>query len=183
MQDLIWLEPLTPFEIMDKAIKDYEIDSIFVLYSGGKDSSCVADFIAKNYPKQFKKGGLVFTCTGIGAPITRKFAIEYCNKKEWALNFTWPSEFERYYCVVMKYGFAGAGNHQMFMGYLKYHTWYYFMKQQLQNGKKACFISGVRKKESMARDKRKFYSKTPVDVDGKLIFIKPFLYKKWYTIN
>jgi len=173
--EIAWLEPKSPKEIMDKAIEDYELDSIYVLFSGGKDSVCVADYVATNYPDTFK--GCVFTVTGFGVPETRNFAVKYCNKRGWPLTFTWPKEKERYYNMVLRHGFPGQGNHQMWMGFLKYHTWYQFMKQRLNSGEKACFISGVRKKESWARDKKKLYSKTPVDTDGRLIFVKPFLYK------
>jgi phosphoadenosine phosphosulfate reductase len=175
MNEIEWLEPKTEFEIMDEAIKDHNLDSIYVLFSGGKDSVSTADFISKNYPKQFK--GCVFTVTGFGVPDTRSFAVNYCKLRGWPLFFTWPKEKERYYNMVLKHGFPGQGNHQMWMGFLKYHTWYQFMKWRLSLGEKACFISGVRKKESWARDKKKVYSKQPVDLDGKMIFIKPFLYK------
>jgi len=175
-QEWIWHEPLTPNQIMDGAIEKYELDSLYVLLSGGKDSVCVADFIAKNYPKQFK--GVVFTNTGLGSQETRQFVIRYCKEKNWPLHMTWANkEHDRFINVIQKYGFAGPGNHGMWMGFLKYHTWYYFLKNKLNSGEKAAYISGVRKKESVQREKIKKYSKTPVDVDGRSIFIKPFLYK------
>jgi len=175
-EEWVWHEPKLPNEIMDEAIEKYELDSLYVLFSGGKDSVCVADYIAKNYPKQFK--GLVFTNTGLGAQETRKFVLSYCKEKGWPLDMSWShKEHDRFVNVIQKYGFAGPGNHGMWMGYLKYHNWFYYMKDKLDKGEKAAFISGVRKKESNARDKLKAYSKTPVDLDGRTIFIKPFLYK------
>lgn len=175
-EEWVWHEPLTEFEIMDEAIEKYKLDSIYVLLSGGKDSVCVADFVAKNYPKQFK--GVVFTNTGLGAQETRKFVLRYCKEKGWPLEMTWAhKEHDRFIHVIQKYGFAGPGNHGMWMGYLKYHAWFYFMKYKLDQGEKAAFVSGVRKKESVQRDKIKAYTKTPVDLDGRTIFIKPFLYK------
>lgn len=185
MSEIEWLEPQTEFQIMNEAIEKYSLDHIYVLFSGGKDSVSTADFIARNYPKQFK--GCVFTVTGFGVPDTRWFAVNYCKYRGWPLFFTWPKEKERYYNMVLKHGFPGQGNHQMWMGFLKYHTWYQFMRWRLGLGEKACFISGVRKKESWARDKKKVYSKKPVDLDGKMIFIKPFLYKNgiqlWQYFN
>jgi len=175
MSELEWLEPKTPNEIMNDAINSNDIDSIYVLFSGGKDSVCIADFISQNYPDKFK--GVVFTVTGMGAKDTRKFALDYSKKRGWQLFLTWPKPSETYYNYVMKHGFPGGGNHQVVMGYLKYHTWRAFMLDRLNKGEKACFISGVRKKESMARDKKKLYSKSPIDKDGRLIFVKPFLYK------
>jgi phosphoadenosine phosphosulfate reductase len=174
-QDLVWLEPKTPKEILDEAIEKYDLESLYVLYSGGKDSVCIVDYVAKNYPKLFK--GAVFTVTGFGSNDTREFAVDYCKRKNWPLQFTWPREDERYYSFVMRFGFPGPGSHKHVMGFLKYHTWSRFMRPKLKNGEKAAFISGVRKKESWARSKARVYSKSPVDLDSKLIFIKPFLYK------
>jgi 3'-phosphoadenosine 5'-phosphosulfate sulfotransferase (PAPS reductase)/FAD synthetase len=175
-QDLVWLEPKSPKEIMDELIDDYKKDVFYCLLSGGQDSICTADYISKNYPENF--GGCVFTNVGLGTQLTRKFVLEYARDiRGWEINMTWPKEKERFYNIVMKDGFAGAGNHRMWMGYLKYQTWYELMKRQLKKGQKACFISGVRKKESWARDKIKLYSKKPIDADGKLVFCKPFLYK------
>lgn len=171
----VWDEPKTPEIIMNELFEKYNKDSLYVLLSGGKDSVCIADYIAENYPDKFK--GCVFTNVGLGAQETRKFVISYCNERGWKLFLTWPSEKERLYNIVMTHGFAGDGNHKMWMGFLKYHTWRAFILERLKLGEKACFISGVRKKESKARDKIKKYTRQPIDIDDKMVFCKPFLYK------
>lgn len=171
----IWDEPQTPNQIMDEAIKEYDIEKIYVLFSGGKDSVCVVDFIAKNYPKQF--AGAVFTNVGLGAIETRKFVINYCKEKGWKLWLTWADDRKRFINILLEHGWASKGSHRIWMGYLKFHTWYYFLKYRKQLGEKACFVSGVRKKESMQRNKIKKYTRKPVDVNASMIFIKPFLYK------
>ena len=48
-----WYEPEPPEQIMDRAISEYSLDKLYVLFSGGKDSVCVAHYIATNYPKLF----------------------------------------------------------------------------------------------------------------------------------
>ena len=58
----VQLSELEPKEIMDMAIKQYSLDKLYVLFSGGKDSVCVLHFIATNYPDIF--GGAVFTKIG-----------------------------------------------------------------------------------------------------------------------
>jgi 3'-phosphoadenosine 5'-phosphosulfate sulfotransferase (PAPS reductase)/FAD synthetase len=74
-QDLVWLEPLSPNEIIeDELVKKKKIDKFYVLYSGGQDSSCVDNFCATEYPEYYQ--GRVFTNTGISSQITRKFG--YC---------------------------------------------------------------------------------------------------------
>lgn len=172
-EDLVWLEPQTPEEVINELINTHKKTDFYVLYSGGKDSSSVAHFIAENYPDNFK--GVVFTNTGISSPITRKFALDYTKKMGWNLTMTWAHK--TYYDIVMRGGFPAPAYHRIVMGYLKSQSWRRFMDSKLQAGEKACFISGVRKKESMVRDKIKFYTKKPIDVDGRMVFAKPFLYK------
>jgi len=173
---LIWTEKETPKEIMDGAIEKYDLDTLYVLYSGGKDSVCVVHYIAKNYPKLFK--GTVFTNVGLSAQATRKFVLSYCKKMNWPLDMTWAhADRERFYNIAMRWGFASPGNHRIWMGYLKQHTWYYFLKERIAEGKKCAFISGVRKKESDPRNKFRKYTKKPVDVNATQVYIKPFLYK------
>jgi len=172
-EQLTWLEPQSPEEIMEDLITNYNKDRFYCLFSGGKDSVCVADFIATNYPDRF--AGVVFTNTGIGTQKTRQWVLEYCKEREWPLEMTWAHR--SYYSFVMKFGFPGPQVHRMVMGFLKYQTWYYFMKWKIGLGEKACFISGVRKKESQARDKIKIYTRKPIDTDTHLVFCKPFLYK------
>ncbi len=175
MSELAWVEPQSPDKIMDQVITKYGYNRFYVLFSGGKDSVCVADYISKNYPDRF--AGIVFTNTGLGAKDTRNFVVNYARKRNWKINMTWASDKERFYNIVLKYGFAFPGNHSMWMGYLKMHTWYYFLHPKIKAGEKACFISGVRKKESRARNKIKKYTKTPLDFNSGLPYVKPFLYK------
>lgn len=169
-QNLAWVEPKTPYEIIDDLINIHNKYEFYVLYSGGKDSASVAHFISKNYPKNFK--GVVFTNTGIASQITRKFVLEYTKEMGWPLFMTWARK--SYYDIVMEKGFPKGSIHKTIMGYLKFHSWYYFLKEIKHQ---AAFISGVRKKESWARDKTRFYTKTPIDINATLTFAKPFLYK------
>ena len=174
-ESLVWAEPQSPDEIMTEVIEKYGYDKFYVLFSGGKDSVCVADYIATNYPEKFM--GIVFTNTGLGAQDTRKFVRDYAIKRGWPIHMTWASEKERFYNIAMRFGFAFAGNHSMWMGYLKMHTWYYFLHPKIKAGENACFISGVRKKESRQRRIIKQYTKKPLDFNSGLPYVKPFLHK------
>ena len=166
---------LEPKEIVSMAIKQYSLEKLYVLFSGGKDSVCVLHFIATNFPDKF--AGAVFTNTGLGSQETRKFVIDYCKKMGWKLYLTYPQENERFQKIMLKNGFATPGSHRIWMGYLKYHAWYYFSKWRKKENEKMAFISGVRKKESRQRAKIKGYARKPVDVNATMIFVKPFLYK------
>ena len=172
-QELIWLEPMSPKEIIeDVLVKKYKKDKFVVLYSGGQDSGCVDNFIATEFPEYYE--GRLFTNTGIGSPVTRKFALEYSKQLGRKIEMTWARR--SYYDIVMDVGFRGMGAHRIIMGYLKFQSWYYYLKPLTRIGD-YCFISGVRKKESWIRDKIKFYTKKPVDINATLTFCKPFLYK------
>ena len=46
-----------------------------------------------------------------------------------------------------------------------------------EDGPGACFISGVRKKESTVRNKFRKYTKKKINKDGRLVFVLPFLFK------
>ena len=167
-EDLVWLEPQSPEEIVNECIKTHP--NLYVLFSGGKDSVSTAHYIATNFPDNFR--GVVFTNTGISSNITRKFVLEYTREREWPLYMTWAHV--PYYDIVMENGFPGPGSHRIIMGKLKFQSWYWFIRNKKHN---SAFISGVRKKESWARNKKRFYTKQPIDVNGGIWFCKPFLYK------
>jgi 3'-phosphoadenosine 5'-phosphosulfate sulfotransferase (PAPS reductase)/FAD synthetase len=171
-QNLTWLEPQTPDEII-KDVLDLGFNKFYVLLSGGRDSFSVAHYMKENYPDQF--AGAVFTNTGIASQMTRQFVINYCKELNIKLEMTYARK--SYYDIVMNKGFPGAGSHKIIMGYLKFHAWYYHIKEKWKQNEKACYISGVRKKESMMRNKIRFYTKKPIDVNAMMTFAKPFLYK------
>ena len=160
---------------MDEAIEKYDLDTLYVLYSGGKDSGCVLHHIATNYPKLFK--GAVFTNVGFGAQATRKFVLDYCHRMNYKLIMTWPKESENFYNLTIKYGFVTPRKHRAWMGALKQHTWWRLMREALHRGEKAAFISGVRKDESFVRKKIKKYTRKPINFTSEQLYIKPFLYK------
>jgi len=174
---LEWTEEQTPTEIIKEAVDKLKIDALYVLYSGGKDSGCVQHFVKHNFPKLYK--GSVFTNVGLGAQATRQFVLDYCRRENYKLFMTWPREIDRFYNLVMKYGFATPKSHRQWMGALKYHSWYYFMKWRYADGERAAFVSGVRKKESVMRQKVKLYTRTPTDAIRSRyeVFVKPFFYK------
>lgn len=171
---IVWEEPQKPEEIIDELINKYDKTKFYCLLSGGKDSVSITHFISENYPEFF--AGTVFANTGMATPITRKFVLEYCKEMNWNVEMTWATK--TFHELVTKKGFPkGRMAHRIVMGYLKYHSWREFMVRKIREGEKACFISGVRKKESDLRNKITLYTKTPIDRNGIILFAKPFLYK------
>lgn len=173
IEELMWVEPKSPKEIIEELIDDFGITSFYPLYSGGQDSGCTVDFMHKEFPEYTEK--TVFTCTGIGSPMTREFVIDYANEKGWDLEFTYARK--TFYDIVMQVGFRGMGAHRIIQGYLKSQAWYHYMKPKLRRGEKCAWISGVRKKESNMRNKTKFYTKKPIDINATQTFGRPFHYK------
>lgn len=171
--ELVWEEPQSPKDIIEQLKDDHNIEYIYPLYSGGQDSGCTVDFCYKEFPEMVKN--VIFTCTGIGSPMTREFALNYAHEKSWDLDLTYARK--SYYDITMNVGFRGMGAHRIIMGYLKAQSWYHYLKPKMRKGEKCALISGVRKKESSVRDKVKFYTKKPIDVNATLVFGRPFHYK------
>lgn len=178
-QDLVWYEPQSPDEIFDELIDDYKVDSLYVLVSGGQDSMSVDNFTRNHKKTKHLVKGSVFTNTGAGSQETRQFVLNHFHNLNTELFLTWPKPNERFLLTALRYGFAFAGNHGLWMGYLKQHSWYYFLKDRIKRGEKPAFISGVRKSESKVRKEKKQYTKKPIDTrdSSQHIYCKPFLYK------
>ena len=90
-----------------------------------------------------------------------------------------PFTFEN---LVLNYGFPTAGGHNLTMGWLKYFPMRNFIYQKIKAGENPAIISGVRKKESKRRSKRKSYA-SYINNDGKIFFVCPLFFKSndWVT--
>jgi len=171
---------LTPKEILDQAINDWNVDSFYVGYSGGKDSGIALDYTAKYFPNHFN--GVIFADKGIGTQATIDFVKKYCKERKYSLNIVKPENVIRkktsipfsYKNLVMRYGFPSHSGHTMVMQQLKLFPIRQFIHQRIKAGEKPCIITGIRKKES-ARRSRNYY--TPIDKDGKMVYVKPLFYK------
>lgn len=171
-EEIAWTEPQAPEEIMASLIRTHKVEKVYVLYSGGKDSNCVDHYVAENYPEIY--GGRLFTNTSIAMPGVRRFVIENSRKMGRPLYMTWPRR--TYHSIVMKYGFPGVSVHGYIMHQLKFESWRYFAKWRSAHERMA-LISGVRKKESWARNKKRLYTRKPVYEDSQVTLCTPFLYK------
>ena len=163
-------EPKDPIDIIRDGVRDYKIDSLYVGFSGGKDSAVVADFASKNFPHIFK--GCIFCDTGIKVAESKKFVIDYCNEKGWKLFIVHPKRtFEQ---IVKENGFPGPTVHTFIMRYLKYIPMRGFIKKCYDSGLRPAILSGVRQQESVRRGVN---ATSEVYQDGRMIFISPMLYK------
>jgi len=163
---------LKPHEIIEEAINQ-GAKKFVPLFSGGKDSTVINDFMYKNYPDMIHKS--VYTVTGVGLKESRKFAVDEAERKGWDLEFTWSGfNFDEF---LIKYGFVGVMLHSNVMFKLKFKSWREYEKRNRDKG--IWFVSGVRRKESKKRNvktNKNTQYKTPWTHDGKTKFVKPFFY-------
>lgn len=162
--------PKSPFGIIHDAVNIHDVDSLYVGFSGGKDSAVVAHHASMNFPKIFK--GCIFCDTGISVKEAKSFVIDYCREMGWKLFVVHPKRtFET---IVKEDGFPGPTVHTFIMRYLKYIPMRGFIQKARESGQRPAVLSGVRQQESVRRG---INATSEVYKDGKLIFISPMLYK------
>ena len=184
---LVLKKELEPEEILQEAIDTYEIDSFYVAYSGGKDSGIVLNYVAKNFPKQFK--GAVFCNTGIATDACIKFVRNECKKNSYPLFEVKPSDVKRkkdskygrkkgepfsFEDLVLQFGFPKQHVHDTIMGILKHQPMREFINRKIKSGEKPAVISGVRKKESA---RRTIKAKEYIFKQENSLFVSPLFYK------
>ena len=183
-----WKEEKTSNEILDFAIKEANIDSFYVGYSGGKDSGIVLDLIANQYPKYFK--GVIFVNTGIATNATVNFVKDFCKEKNYPLHILTPNDVKakgkgnlkagqpfNYENLIKTFGFPKKSFHNNTMAWLKYYPMRDFIVKRIKKGEKPALISGVRKNESNRRKNISKYTQVPLDKSDQIIFVKPIFYK------
>ena len=143
-------------------------DRFFVLFSGGRDSQCVLNWMDRND----KVEAVAHIQTNVGLSVTTDFVKDFCQSRGYKLYLIEPSHKYVYAAHVLEYGFPGPGYHNMIMGKLKYKTMRDFA--YTIDKKRACLVSGIRKFESNRRTKN--YPE-PIGHDGDLWFANPYFYK------
>lgn len=145
-------------EMINAAIKNFKLDAIFALVSGGNDSMAML-YAVQSHPKF---AGIIHidTLTGVtdtnswktgkNESITTRHVIEHCQSNKIELIVKEP--VTQYDQLVIKYGFPGAGQHGMMYRYLKERPLREAKKDARKiGGKNIGFITGVRSSESARR--------------------------------
>ena len=130
-----------------EAIAEYDPIKVYVLVSGGNDSSVVAHLAAQFGPRL---DALVHINTGIGVEETREFVRSYAQWMEMPLiEKHSPRSYED---LVMQYGFPGPAAHRYMYVWLKERP-LREVRREAQQGKnrRVMFITGVRSSESQRR--------------------------------
>lgn len=148
-----------------RAMADYLPGKVYVLVSGGYDSTVVAHMASHYGPRV---DGLVHINTGIGIDETREFVRSYAQYLELPLieKFA-PRTYED---LVMEYGFPGPGAHRYMYSWLKERALREVRREaQLYRGDRVMFITGVRSAEST----RRMGNVKPVQRTDSMIWVSP----------
>src|SRR6185312_14666193 len=126
------------------------------LFSGGKDSMAACHLM-------WEKGLLkevLYAKTGVGLPENIEFVENITKEYGWKLHTVEPKQNEHYEDFLRKFGFPHQGMHSAIMGYLKYHPWRAWSRQNPGY----TLVSGRRINESKRRSKK---VKLDLEQDGK----------------
>jgi len=169
-------------EIIDNCAKEYKLNSVFALFSGGHDSLC-STYITAQHPL-FK--GVIHIDTGIGLLETRQFVQEVCSKFNWELRvysalqytksdgFRMPQNYDNY---VKQFGFPGAGNHKIMYSRLKEYPLNQAFRELKKDFKPLAWTTGIRLSESKRRMKNFERSKDKgYDKHRSRVWINPILH-------
>ena len=156
-----------PKDIMEQAISVYGKENFYALYSGGRDSGLVVEWLSEHdYLKS-----IVHVNTGVAMQMTTDFVKDICQEKGWDLIVIEPKPKYKFADICLEFGFPGPSFHRVVMGFLKFQPMRNFFMSL--NDEKASFVSGIRQMESKRRAKN-FTS--PYNEDSNMWFTAPFYY-------
>lgn len=148
-----------------RAIDYYDIDHIFLMSSGGNDSSVLVSWFHQVMRDEIDKKNIDYEVghidTEIGIEETRQFAEKFARERELPFkrvsvtdvkndeNYSSVKSFEEF---VKENGFPGPGQHSMAYSWLKYRPILKMTKDAKENYQdRILFLTGVRSDESTRR--------------------------------
>lgn len=165
---------MTPKQIVDQALAEFNPVGVYVGFSGGRDSICVTHWMMTNVP-----GCKVFHAnTGVGIERTREYVRATCKDYGWPLVEIRAKEDcgEDYDELVKEYGFPGPDHHQKMYDRLKGRA----VAMLVRNTKKhrmdkVMIASGIRYDESLIR---MGYKGREINTEGAQLWVNPIY---WFT--
>jgi len=139
--------------------------NFYCMFSGGKDSMTCASKLHQ----MGKLKAIVHIKTYIGLKMTEDYVRDICVQYDWPLRVIEPEMKYIYAARALEYGFPTTGNHNIIMGYLKYHAMQNFAAADEHH----CLVTGIRKMESGRRSKNYL---TPIQRAGSVWFCNPLFY-------
>jgi 3'-phosphoadenosine 5'-phosphosulfate sulfotransferase (PAPS reductase)/FAD synthetase len=158
-----------PSDILNRAIGEHGPSRVYVLFSGGKDSSVTLDYLWRFHRERID--GALHISTGIGLQTTHDFVRAFCAERGIPLAeaFAPEGEYER---MVREHGFPGPGQHRMAYIRLKERALDAFIRERKRHWlDRIGLVTGVRTGESRRR------MGTCIDVrrDGAQVWIAPLI--------
>ena len=149
------------------AIAEHKPVAVYVLVSGGNDSTVVGHLAATYGPRV---DAVVHINTGIGIEQTNQYVRDFAARLRLPLIEKHPPK--SYEELVMQYGFPGPAAHRYMYSWLKERP-LREVRREAQTGRfdRVMFITGVRLSES----RRRMGSVQPVQRDGNTVWVAPIL--------
>lgn len=130
-----------PVQIIIDAVRKYNIHTLVVLFSGGKDSLVTAMITELAIKKLAEQGvsvqmELLHCYTGTGHPDNFRYVLATADKHNWKLNVEWPADNSEYPQLPYMYflrdvGFPSRSLHSMIMNILKIKSMERFLQKRL----------------------------------------------------
>ena len=157
-----------PGAIVASAAAMHSPSKMFVLFSGGKDSSVTLDYFWRNHPELLT--GALHINTGIGLQSTTAFARKFCEERY--IPFHEARAPLSYEDIVAKYGFPGPSAHGKMYVWLKERALDAFVGLQKSHRlDNIALVTGVRAEES----KRRMGTTLDISKDGSKIWVAPLI--------
>lgn len=161
-----------PGEIIQRAIEQEKPSRLYVLFSGGKDSTVVLDYLWKTQREYIE--GAVHIRTGISVPQTLLFAAQFCQQR--GIPFYDMKTTASFDDMVRQHGFPGPAMHGIYYNELKGDVVARFVQEAKRDrNDRIGLITGVRVDES----KRRAQTSRDVQRKGASVWIAPCI--DWTT--
>lgn len=165
-------------ERIQAAIREYEPEAVFALFSGGHDS-LTATYIASLVTLPAPITGVVHINTGIGVEQTRAFVRTTCQNRGWRLleykaienvQADGTPDPQDYRAIVREFGFPGPSGHNVMYARLKQRQ----IQRLCRDFKRTHFgkimlIAGCRSEESV----RRIRNTKPVSTENCRVWVNP----------
>ena len=152
-------------DAITSAIEEHDPIKVYVLVSGGNDSTVAAHIAARS---GVSIDAIVHINTGIGVEQTREYVREFARWLQTPLieRFA-PRTYEE---IVMQYGFPGPAAHRYMYAWLKERALRQVRREaQAGQRRRVLFITGVRSSESQ----RRMGHVQPVQREGNTVWVAP----------
>jgi 3'-phosphoadenosine 5'-phosphosulfate sulfotransferase (PAPS reductase)/FAD synthetase len=167
---------LTPIEIIDSAVQQFQPSHVFAMFSGGHDS-LTSTHLAAQHPSF---SGAVHINTGIGIEETRDFVRDTCRSQGWPL-LEYTPDGQSWEDICLKGGMPGGpAQHDITYYWLKQRSIRRLVREHKQGlHGRIGLVTGIRTEESQRR--MTSVMAKPVHRIGAQVWINPIL--EWTAVE